>query len=713
VLFRSLALLLSREAVALDDSADSRSALLSALQRDPAAIATMHASGSIPGDLTQWIALSPDGKMIAAGGARPTVELFDAMTYRPLRTVEIGTPTTVGDFRPDGHGLVVAADRQIVSVDVDAGAVTARVAAAGTVGALRFPPTGDRLITAERIPDQGWSLVARDPVTLDERGSPVPSISGPITAMDFSADDRRLVTTGLPAEGSRGHTTVWDARDLEPVGIGADVGGNDVALSPDGRTAAIAAAQSSTRSGDDALKGHLVLLDLASGSWTISKEGRRPGSQGPPLGLTGLAFSADGRSVISTGDDQRVVIWDVGSANPTIREAFDDPAGLDGFTPVMAPDGSIAFTIDAGGSVIAWDLQGSRSLGRSFVAGSGDEAFPIFAVSPDGRTLAVQEITSRTSGSVRLVDTTTMDATEIVPRNGTDAGLPVGLAFSPDGETLAITSPGGYVQLWDVRTGGPVGSPLHVPDGSSNWLWAAAFSPDGSLLAVGGADPWPGGIIYLWNVATGRLVQRLPHQGTLEHVVGFLHFTPDGTELAATTGWDNENDGGDAIVWDLAEGRPEVTIHADSTSVNAADLSDDGTTLVTAGPGGEKFWDLANHQSIGPGFQGPSDTVDLSPDGRTLVATGAGQVVVRDVATGTILGRAWFPDLAVDERVAAAYTQEGDRLFVVTQTGEAWVWEVDPTSLDERACRIAGRSLTEAEWRLNLPDRPYRATCGF
>jgi hypothetical protein len=85
--------------------------------------------------------------------------------------------------------------------------------------------------------------------------------------------------------------------------------------------------------------------------------------------------------------------------------------------------------------------------------------------------------------------------------------------------------------------------------------------------------------------------------------------------------------------------------------------------------------------------------VDLSPDGRT------------------VLGRA-FPASEPENRLTAMFTPDGRGLFIVSETGEAWVWDVDPASWERRACQIAGRSMTQAEWNLYLPDRPYDATCG-
>jgi hypothetical protein len=39
------------------------------------------------------------------------------------------------------------------------------------------------------------------------------------------------------------------------------------------------------------------------------------------------------------------------------------------------------------------------------------------------------------------------------------------------------------------------------------------------------------------------------------------------------------------------------------------------------------------------------------------------------------------------------------------------LWDVDPQSWVNRACQIAGRNFTQAEWTQYFPDEPYRITC--
>jgi WD40 repeat protein/DNA-binding SARP family transcriptional activator len=710
----TVSLLLAREAVDLDDTAETRSALLAALQREPAAIASMHAGGATPGDLTEWLQLSPDGHTIASGGARTTVDFFDAVTHQPLRPVDVGAETATGAFSPDGGTLAVAGvDHRIVAIDLST-RTSRSVKTGDAVDALLFAPDGS-LLSAESNGQKGF-LVTRDPVTLEPSRPPVRSLSGPITAMALSSDGRRLVVTGLlppDGPGPRAYTALWDVRELEQLGKPFPWGGSDVALSPDGRTAAIAAAQFDSPFQDD-FKGRLVLLDLQTGDARVSPESRRH-SLGPPLGLTGVAFTTDGRSVISTGDDHRILVWDSASRPPSIEEQLDDPEGQDAFTPVLSPDGATAFTIDADGDIVAWDLTGGQSLGRRFSAGSGapfNGGFPWFAVSPDGGKLAiVQNAAPSRRGSVRLVDTSTMASLGVLPLPfGT---VTPGLTFSPDNKTLALAS-GDHVELWDVRTRKPAEAPFAIPVSSTDAvninLWTTAFSPDGSVLATAGdiCGPPCYGLVFLWDVATGQLITRLPDLGG---TVFAVNFSPDGRLLVVSAG---VHDGGDEIVWNMIESRVERTIPADDAGVFWADISNDGTTLVTGGQSsGERFWNLSTGDPIGsPISSHPVNTVDLSPDGRTLAAAGRGWVTVRDVGTESILGRSWSPGAAATDQLAALFAPDGHRLFIVSATGDAWVWNMDPVSWEGRACQIAGRSLSEAEWSVNLPDRPYEPTCG-
>ena len=81
-----------------------------------------------------------------------------------------------------------------------------------------------------------------------------------------------------------------------------------------------------------------------------------------------------------------------------------------------------------------------------------------------------------------------------------DAGGIVGAAITPDNRTLATGSETGAVQLWDIRSGQALGSPLPgVP--SSGVI--PAFTPDGSHLVA----TYASGRAYVWDIRPASLIE--------------------------------------------------------------------------------------------------------------------------------------------------------------------------------------------------------------
>jgi WD40 repeat protein len=329
------------------------------------------------------------------------------------------------------------------------------------------------------------------------------------------------------------------------------------------------------------------------------------------------------------------------------------------------------------------------------------------------------------AGTIELIDTSDLHA---IRRIRYAKGEPVGLAFSPDSTTLGVSSitftddetqDQSYVRLWDVDSGKPMTSDLPgIPPGV--WLWVIAFSPDGHTLACGG-PVYPtkdasldaaSGRVFLWTTtAPGQLPDSFETR-VGRPVAGPLNFTPDDSRLLVPMGFDD----GAFLSWDTeARAIVRTTLSVDG-GVYAADISNDGRTLVTGATDGVvRMWDIASGVPIGSpltGLKPFTDTVDMSPDGSTVVgADGQGHVLLWDVTTGTVIARL-LPGPNYQEAVAASFTSHGRSVVVVSDTGSAWRWDVDPSDWEKRACQLAGRSLTPQEWQQFLPDRQYHATCG-
>ena len=147
-------------------------------------------------------------------------------------------------------------------------------------------------------------------------------------------------------------------------------------------------------------------------------------------------------------------------------------------------------------------------------------------------------------------------------------GDPEGVVFSPDGKTLAV---GGYqeVLLWDLS-----GAKLARRIAAGGHVGALVFLKDGKTLVVGEGDPGSAGTVRFLDVQTG---QETFHSDDLKDVVRSLALSPDGTLLAAggagTLGY----------VWNVAEKKLATTIQGHSDRILHVSFSRDGKFLATAG----------------------------------------------------------------------------------------------------------------------------------
>ena len=287
-------------------------------------------------------------------------------------------------------------------------------------------------------------------------------------------------SAGAPA------STLSASPDPQPARVGKREA-KEVAVSPDGRTLAVAASTG------------LYFYDTTS----LAEVRFIP----TDAVIYGVAFSPNGRFLASAAANGSVRLWD--AQRGELVQMFE---GHTGFVNSVAfsRDGRLLASGYRDGSIRLWDAQ--RRLPLRLLGGQKEEV-NCMAFSPDGRLLA----SGSQDGSVWLWDVARGALVRTLEgRNG--AGGVLSVAFSPDGRLIAAGYQYDDVRLWDAQTGQLV----RTLEGEMS----VAFSPDGQRLAAVAEY----GAIRIWDVTTGQLLRTLA-QGSLT-TQNRIVFSPDGRALA-------------------------------------------------------------------------------------------------------------------------------------------------------------------------------------
>ncbi len=453
------------------------------------------------------VAFSPDGALVASASADGNVQLWSTAGQQVAGPALIpnGPDVDALAFSPDGKLLATAGQDGTARLwNVGSGSQTGAVMVTGNaVSALTFGPGGTTLATAE---SDGVTELW-DVITQAQTGAPLAAAgSAGVSALAFSPGADALAT----GNGS-GNIQLWNTAAFHQPSVPLAAG----TISP----AATFSAGGGVLATSDG-HGFVRVWDIAS---------RRPvGGPVPSSGtVTGLALSPGGKILAVAGNG--VQLWQTATGQ---RIGAGLPAAGDGSDQAVAfsPDGTLLATFGAGGTARIWDVATQREVGGPMTAGRPGALTGVVAFSPDGRTL----VTVAAGGQATLWSAATQR--QIGTQMAAGPAVTVA-AFSPDGGMLATAGGDGSIRLWDVATRQPIGSPMTA---DPQPVYAAAFTPDGATLATAGGD----GSIRLWDVATRQPIGS-PMTADPQPVYAAA-LSPDGATLA-TAGGD-----GSIRTWEVA-----------------------------------------------------------------------------------------------------------------------------------------------------------------
>lgn len=664
-----LSLLLAAEGHRLDPSLETESGLLAALEsaRLVDSLAT-----PIPAGIAD-ITMTPDGSTLFVLSSDGSIVPFDPSTLEP-----IGPPIVEGIVEPwavvvnnDGSRLGYAGGDGAGVVDIASGEPVANGLGDGPVS-VELAPSGRRAVVS------GVAMATIQVVDLDTGGV---THEIPTDGEDFAVmlNDSRIAVQTLGGTQLSFHDLLPDG-GTEPVSELETVPGGGFALSPDGSVLVAGG-----------LSGTAALIDTE----TLSTRGPEIRTRGSRTGT--FAFSADGSLVVLSSDDGSALIVDAESAD-TVAEL----TGLSGTiaTEFTGPDRLLSVSLTDGSSA-TWTLQHRPAIGSAVPIGKGGIVAMRLVDDVDTTVIAYEDrieiapsddvtapsLVREFGPLIRAMDVAEsaglvavyaleidLEAEEVVERRvyvmelDTFEDVAVvtlgdhaleNIRLSPDGELLALGARDGQLSVVRSRTGEEVLAP-RAADEYPCCLGALVWSPDGTRLHAGGQD----GTLRTFDTTTWEQVGEHPLAEGL-FALRYSRVTDDGNTIVVPA------ESGDVFLVDAGSGAPiGDPFFAAGTQLQTAALISDGTRLVAESRDGTmRLWDVATRRAIGPALGGHVELVTaMEPTGPTSVVTGG----------------------ANDQTVMT--------------------WDLTPEAWVERACALAGRNLSRAEWDAYVGGE-YRETC--
>jgi WD40 repeat protein len=369
--------------------------------------------------------------------------------------------------------------------------------------------------------------------------------------------------------------------------------------------------------------------------------------KGHEKALNSAAFSPDGKRVLTGSDDTTARLWDV--------ESGKQIAVLQGHTgkvnsAAFSPDGKRVVTASDDKTARLWDAES----GKVTVLQGHTEKVNNAAFSPDGKRV----LTASWDKTARLWDAESgKGIAELKGHEGTVTRA----AFSPDGKRAVTASDDGTARLWATDSGKAIAE----LKGHMGAVFSAAFSPDGKRVVTAAFDPTP----RLWDAESGKEIVQLKGHSTWALIAAF---SPDGNRLVTASS------DGTARLWDAESGTAITVLQGHTNGVWSAAFSPDSKRVATgSNDKTARLWDVENGEEIAQ-FKGHTDVVRsaaFSPDGKRVVT-----------ASSDKTARLWDAESAkvvaelkghTNEVNSAAFSPDGKRVVTASDDKTARLWDAE------------------------------------
>jgi WD40 repeat protein len=613
-------------------------------------------------DGVESVVFSPDGRQILSSGDK-TIKLWDVATGREIRTFSGHSSSVFSiEFSPDGRQMRSESNDEIKLWDVETGReirmprdniiklwnntavreINYDWVYAGhsiSVSCVAISPDGSRIVSVGSTGAFGLEDIKLWDTTTRREIRSFSSKINYVRTMALSPDGRQILS------GMNDWTVkLWDSTTGKEVRTFSDysIWGNTITFSPDGwqvlysswdakEEAAIKSLDILTGREIRNYPGHSFGGGLHSfrGSIIFSPDGRQIitslGSSSTPLiklmevgtgreirtfsghsyGAPSLAFSTDGRQILSGSLDTTIKLWDINTGRE-IRTFTGHSNWV--MSIAFSPDNRQVLSCSNDKTIKLWDINTGHEI-RTFLGHAGGVNSVVF--SPDGK----QILSGSDDNTIRLWDTATGRTLRAFTGHSGSVNYAV---FSPNGRQIISASTDGTIRIWDTATGREIAQFISFTDGE--WI---VITPDGYYNAS------PNGDRYL-NVRIGNNVygidQFRARFDNPQIVEARLQGRPDPVQVTTTI--QNAGNFPPPVVrinspqdgTEVATGQIELSVTVEDTTqtvreiqvfINGNQIS--GETMRSSGIRGARGGDLegANFEPVGINLSGSQNRVDF------------------------------------------------------------------------------------------------------
>ncbi|MEO0349817.1 MAG: NACHT domain-containing protein [Cyanobacteria bacterium P01_A01_bin.15] len=592
------------------------------------------------------LAFSPDGKCLAIGDFKNTVQIWDVITGQVVRFC-LGHLDWVASiaYSSDGKTLASGSDDHLIKLwSTNSGrCIRTLEGHSDWVLSVAFGADNTTLVSGSKDNSlKLWSTVSGVCLQTFEGHSDT------IWAVALSPDNKTL------ASGSQDQTVkLWSTKSGKCIRTleGHTLGIPCIALSPDGKILA-------SGSYDQTIK----LWSMDSGGCIRTLE-EHMGS------IWSMTFTPDSKILASGSEDHTIKVWSIDSGE--CLHTFEEHSNWV-LSVAFSPDGKILASGSDDQTVKLWSIDSGDCL-RNFESHS--HALLSIAYSPDGESLA-------SGGDDKTIKLWSINSGNCIQTFEGHLNPVRDVAFSPDNKLLASSSNDKTIKLWSIDPG----SCVQTFEGHLNPVRAIAFSPDGKLLASGSHDK----TVKLWSIDSGECVQTF--EGHLSFVLS-VAFSLDGKTIASS--------GNDNMIklWSPDSDKCLLTLEGHLTSSVRAVAFSPNSKILASGSGDKtiRLWSINSGQCLNilKGHSKRIWSIAFTPDGKTLASGSDDQTAkLWSIESGKCI---YTFDNYSDRIRTLAFSPDGKILALGSEDETIRLWSVETGqvvhTIDERVC--AGMDITD------------------